>query len=187
MKYKITKNQLRVIENLNLKSRGKEQEKDAIEFYSEKINNNEEVLEIGYDVFQKLSQDVKNRFWFNYLKLWSDTDWDFNYEVSQNDPFKTMIKNLLVESLKDEEILLKIADNFYWSDGSNGYISFDNLNHFITDLGYRIFAEYPQIIRDKNLEEFKKQLLRNGSVNVTPFIRERFKDFKYNPNDEFSW
>ena len=72
--------------------------------------------------------------------------------------------------------MLKIVDNFYWSDGSNGQISFDNLNHFITDLGYRIFAEYPQIIRDNNLEEFKKQLLRTGSVNLTPFIRELYKD-----------
>lgn len=187
MKYKITENQLRLIENLNLKSRGKEQEKEGLDYFINKINSGDEVTEMGYHIYQKLPQDIKNKFWINYLKLWSEKDWDFNYEIAQRQPFDTLIKNMLVELLKDKELLLKIADNFYWSDGSNGIISFDNLNHFITDLGQKIFAEYPQIIRDSNLEEFKKKIEYNTSSDYSPFIKERYEDFEYDPNDDFSW
>jgi hypothetical protein len=187
MKYKITEKQLKLIENLNLKSRTQEQEKEGLEYFTNKINSGDEVTEMGYNIYEKLPKDIKNKFWVNFLQLWFESDWDSNYEYAQNEPFKVIIKKLLVESLKDENIFLKIADTFYWSDGSNGQISFSNLNHFITDLGYRIFAEYPQIIRDKNLNEFKRKIEHNTSPNPSNFIKERYKDFKYNPDDEFYW
>src|SRR5664280_1681854 len=86
-----------------------------------------------------------------------EDNWNSLYKKAQQEPYKTKIKKALVQIFKDPHVLGLVGDNFHWSDGSNGIINFSNLNHYITDIGYKCFADNPELFND--LLKFKKHIL----------------------------
>ena len=115
-----------------------------------------------------------------------EKDWDDLYELAKEEPLKSKIKGMLVKIFKDKEVMVKVADNFEWSDGSNGIINFSNLNHYITDIGYKCYADEPSNIED--IEDMKHCILyAYASPEGENRRGEKHRNFKYNPNDEFSW
>jgi len=180
-------------ENLNLKSRAGQQEKQSIEYFTKKVKEGDVIEGMSYSGYNKLPDEIKtiNIKNINNKMKYADNDYDedYLYYLGHKDPYKTLIKNNLINVLKDRELLFKICDNFYWSDGSNGIINFDNLNHFINDIGYKVFEYNPEYFFKNDLNGIKKRILYAHASSSEPkdFIKERYKDFKYNPNDEFSW
>jgi hypothetical protein len=113
-------------------------------------------------------------------------DWDELYSDAQEEPIKSKIKNILVDIFNDEDVLVAVADNYEWTDGSNGFINFSNLNHFITDIGYKTYADDPNFLSD--VDEFKKHILYSYASSGDDHKRgEKYRNFEYNPNDEFQW
>jgi hypothetical protein len=114
-------------------------------------------------------------------------DWDELYEEAHEEPISSKIKSLLVKIFKDKKAMIAIGDNYEWSDGSNGFISFSQLDHFITDAGYQTYAENPDSIN--NIQEFKKELLYRHASPVDGENRkgQKYKNKNYNPNNNFSW
>ena len=112
--------------------------------------------------------------------------YDKRYEAAQQEPLKTKIKDMLVNIFKDKDFMVKIADNYEWKDGSNGYINFSSLNHYINDMGYRAYAENPEVLDSE--EELKEHLRYEWTSTGTEFKKgEKYRDFEYNPEDEFRW
>ena len=85
--------------------------------------------------------------------------------------------------------MVAVADNFEWSDGSNGFINFSNLNHYITDIGYMSYADNPSLIQSFDVDGLKKHILYSYASTTNGDLRKgkKYINFKYNPNDEFSW
>jgi hypothetical protein len=120
-------------------------------------------------------------------------NWDALYRKAQEEPYKTKIKKALVQIFKDPHVMGLVGDNYHWSDGSNGVINFSNLNHYITDIGFKCFADNPELFND--LSKLKKHILysyctsesnlQNPNVNTAYY--NDFKKRRYNPNDDFSW
>jgi hypothetical protein len=118
------------------------------------------------------------------------------YRIENDIKLKTKVKSIIKSILdKDEDFLYDIASAFVWRDGSNGYISFDKLNHYINDLAYRTYADAPHLF-DGNLslskiERIKDQvyytgdLVRGDSEKGQEFITRT--NWVYNPDDEFRW
>lgn len=127
----------------------------------------------------------------SYLSGISDTlidkDWDELYEEAQQYKNKWVIQEILKLIFKDKDVMVRVADNYYWSDGSNGFINFSNLDHYITDIGYRSFADNPELF--KNIDELKKHILysyaSSGDGNLKAGLK--YKNYKYNPDNEFTW
>ena len=117
-----------------------------------------------------------------------DKDWDALYDEAHKSPLKNKIKKALVQVFKDKNVMGLVGDNFHWSDGSNGMMNFDNLNHYITDIGYKCYADKGIEIFD-NIEELKKYILyAYASSKPSSFsIYDRFQNKKYDPSDDFSW
>jgi hypothetical protein len=84
-------------------------------------------------------------------------NWDALYEQAHQEPNKTKIKKALVQIFKDPHVMGLVGDNYHWSDGSNGVINFSNLNHYITDIGYKCFADNPELFND--LLKLKQHIL----------------------------
>jgi len=114
-----------------------------------------------------------------------EKEWDDLYEEAKEEPIKSKIKEMLVEIYKDKDTLVKVADHFEWSDGSNGIINFNELDHFLTDVGYKCYADDPSNIED--LEDFKKCILYAYASTDLGYKGEKHRDHQYDPNNEFSW
>ena len=116
-----------------------------------------------------------------------DKDWDELYDEAQENPLKTKIKKALVEVFKDKDLMVAVADNYEWSDGSNGFINFSNLNHFITDIGYKSYADEPSLIEDTS--ELKQHIYHSYASSRGSDMRRgmKYKNFKYDPKIDFSW
>ena len=116
-----------------------------------------------------------------------DKEWDELYNDAQQEPLKTQLKDALVEIFKDKNVLVAVGDNYEWSDGSNGFINFSNFNHYITDIGYKSYADKPEVIN--NIEKFKKHILYAYASSQGGDIKrgENYRDFVYDPSDEFEW
>lgn len=120
------------------------------------------------------------------IKEETEDAWETRYEDAKNQPLKNKIKNNLIKIFKDKNVLVRVADNFYWSNGSNGSINYSNLNHFINDIGYRTYADKPELL--DNLEGFKNHILYSYASNGDDLrMGNKYLKWKYNPNDEFSW
>jgi hypothetical protein len=114
-------------------------------------------------------------------------DWDASYDEAHEEPLKSTIKKALVEVFKDKKVMGLVGENF--SDGSNGMMNFDNFNHYITDIGYKCYADKGEEIFN-NIEELKKYILyayATKEENARQNIVDKFKDKVYDPSDEFSW
>jgi len=122
-----------------------------------------------------------------------ENNWDSLYRKAQQEPYKTKIKKALVQIFKDPHVMGLVGDNYHWSDGSNGVINFSSLNHYITDIGYKCFADNPELFND--FEKLKKHILYSYATsesnlqnhNVNTAYYNDFKKRTYNPNDDFSW
>jgi hypothetical protein len=142
--------------------------------------NKIELNELSSLVWQVIKEEYEN-------------NWDSLYKKAQEEPYKTKIKKALVQIFKDPHVMGLVGDNFHWSDGSNGVINFSNLNHYITDIGYKCFADNPELFND--LSKLKKHILYSYATsesnlqnpNVKTAYYNDFKKRRYNPNDDFSW
>ena len=85
-----------------------------------------------------------------------ENNWDSLYRKAQEEPNKTKIKKALVQIFKDPHVMGLVGYNYHWSDGSNCVINFSSLNHFITDIGYKCFADNPELFND--LLKLKKHI-----------------------------
>ena len=113
-------------------------------------------------------------------------EWDQLYELAQQNKNKIAIKKILQELLKDKQVMVRIADNYDWSNGSNGFINFNSLNHYITDIGYKSFADNPDLFND--IEMLKKHILYNYASAEGNLSRgENYRNEKYDPTDDFNW
>jgi hypothetical protein len=133
---------------------------------------------------------MKKQFIKTFEKFIVSKDWDELYDEAQTEPIKSEIIKELVKVYKDKEVLIRVGDNFEWSDGSNGYINFDNFNHYLTDIGYRLYADLDgDLDKFKDPVELKKEILyAYASSDNGDFKRgQKYADFKYNPKDEFHW
>jgi len=124
----------------------------------------------------------------------SEDEFDYYYEKAQEEPIKTQIKKMLVEIFKDKDVMVDVGDYFDWSNGDIGDTNIDDLNDFITLVGYRCYANNQDILND--IDEFKRMILYGFSHNTKEekirnpkcrIIGEKYRNFKYNPNDEFHW
>jgi len=142
---------------------------------------------------KKIALNELQRFVLQVIKEEYENNWDFLYRKAQQEPVKTKIKKALVQIFKDPHFMGLVGDNFHWSDGSNGVINFSNLNHYITDIGYKCFADNPELFDD--FPKLKKHILYSyctsesnlQNPNVNSAYYNDFKKRKYNPNDDFSW
>lgn len=113
-------------------------------------------------------------------------DWDEKYNRAHESPLKDKIKESLVQVFKDKNVMGLVGDNFYWSDGSNGMMNFNNLNHYITDIGYKCYAdEGDEIFED--LESLKKHILYAYASSTKSRVYDDFVNREYDPTDDFSW
>ncbi len=114
-------------------------------------------------------------------------DWDTRYDAAQQRENRFNIKKALVEIFKDPNVMVRVADLYEWSDGNNGFISFNNLNHYITDIGFKSFADDPMLFFD--MDKLKQHILYVYASGASGNFRrgERYRDYKYNPNDDFDW
>jgi hypothetical protein len=114
-------------------------------------------------------------------------DWDARYEDAQQSRVKGYIKDILVEVFSDVDVIVRVADNFEWSNGSNGFINFDDLDHYITDIGYRSFADDPDLFND--IDKLNRHILYNYASSAGGDLSrgERYVGYKYNPDNEFDW
>ena len=109
------------------------------------------------------------------------------YEIAKEEPVKSEIKKMLKLIFKDQEVLVRVGDNYEWSDGNIGGLSYSNFNHYINDIGYELYSQNPLLLND--YDEFKKQVLYSYASIEGSNLRkgEKFRDFEYDPDDEFSW
>ena len=115
-----------------------------------------------------------------------DEDWDTLYNKAHKEPTKSKIKKALYKIFKDKSVMIRVADNYLWTDRSNGFINFSNLNHFITDIGFMSYADNPDLLN--NLDDFKEHILHSYASAGNELRRgEKYTNFEYKPNDEFSW
>ena len=142
---------------------------------------------------KKIALNELQSFVLQVIKEEYDNNWDSLYRKAQQEPYKTKIKKALVQIFKDPHVMGLVGDNYHWSDGSNGVINFSNLNHYITDIGYKCFADNPKLFDD--MLKLKKHILYSYATSESNLQNPRvnsayYNDFKkrrYNPNDDFSW
>jgi hypothetical protein len=117
-----------------------------------------------------------------------DKDWDTKYDEAHEEPLKSKIKKALVEVFKDSHVMGLVGEQYYWGDGSNGLMNFSNLNHYITDIGYRTYADKGEEIFDdiKKLTDYILYAFASSKIGNQK-IYDRYKDEEYNPDDEFFW
>jgi len=118
-----------------------------------------------------------------------DKEWDELYDDAQEEPLKSIIKKSLVKVYKDKKVIGLVGEQFYWSDGSNGIISFDNFDHYLTDIGYKVYAD-KGLDYIEDIELLKKYILYAYAASedsARQNIVDKYKDHTYNPDDDFSW
>jgi len=181
-----------------------------------KVNPSKEELDESFNLekFVEKIKDLYNKFkeWKSGFlsqledvkKLFNDTkkakivkesdSTDYYKDLKIDEDTKKIMKNNLKSVLdSDEQLLIRLADNYVWSDGSNGYINFSNFNHWLTDSVYRIYLQNPEtknnlgLLKQKLSYEFSSSPdNNNGFRKGENYIKN--KNFRYNPNsDDFSW
>lgn len=138
------------------------------------------------DCKKELEKTFRDEF---IIESFVNKEWDDLYEEAQKEPYKSKIKKALVKVFKDSHVMGLVGENFYDSDGSNGSINFSFLNHFITDIGYKCFADKGEEIFE-NIDELKKHILysyASSEKNSRENVYNEYKNRIYDPTDEFSW
>ena len=136
--------------------------------------------------FNKVNETI---YGHNVADPMVDKEWDDLYEEAKEEPLKSKIVKMLVEIFKDKDVLVAVADNYEWRDGSNGIINFSNLDQYITDIGYMVYADKPELIKNGDIEEVKEYILYAYASPKDGNLRkgEHHREHNYNPGKEFKW
>lgn len=127
----------------------------------------------------------------NYMGGISDIliskDWDERYELAQ----QVRVRSAIIEALRivfsDPDVMVRVGDNYVWTDGSNGFINFSDIDHYITDIGFRSFADDPGLFQDIN--KLRNYILYSYATSADSDLRrgEAYRDHVYNPDNKFEW
>lgn len=126
----------------------------------------------------------------NYLSGISDIliskDWDERYELAQ----QVRVRSAIIEALRivfsDPEVMVRVGDNYAWGGGSNGFINFSDIDHYITDIGFCAFADDPGLFQDIN--KLHNHILFAYASSPGDLRRgEKYRDHVYNPDNKFEW
>jgi hypothetical protein len=187
VKYLITEKQLNLIENkLNLKSRTKEQEDDAVKFYSEKIINGniKDSEPFPERVIKKLPIDILQKyvnFYINemkddiegFLELQNEIEMQDEYEEYENPINK--IFNFLPNNIKNLYVKEKIKKEDWLTIDEFKYINDDLKKEYIKNRGSLFKDEYDSL--DNNMKKWYIDFMLSDGYNYQHVSDIFFNDF----------
>lgn len=161
--------------------------KDFDTFVNENFSdsNDSGVDELLSYINEKEKEDLE--YFDNNHDYMEEPDYYFSEKVENDDELKYKLRKLLKLALEENpDIKVSLADQYEWSDGSNGFINFNELDHWLN-----WFAEdmYGRDIFD-NYSNYISEIKKHGAIpdkNGKWRKGEKYRDHDYDIHNEFSW